>query len=85
MYKRSSDNRYHFEVENVPDAAKVADIVASTGYSDKICLQKVRLESKMQLRLKIFEIKLLSIYSVLDGLRDRRLEVIQDEMLKIVS
>ena len=32
MYKRSSDNGLCFEVESVPDAAKIADmIVASTG------------------------------------------------------
>ena len=53
MYERSSDNGCCFEVESVPDAAKVADvIVACTGYRDKICLNKVRLVSKMKLRLR---------------------------------
>ena len=37
----------------MPDAAKVADmIVTSTEYRFEICLEKVRLESKMKPKLR---------------------------------
>ena len=52
MYKRSSDNGCCFEVESVPDAAKIANMIVAALDRDEICLKKVRLESKMKPRLR---------------------------------
>ena len=41
MYKRSSDNECCFEVESVPDAAKIADMIVQALDRDEICLEKV--------------------------------------------
>ena len=51
MYNRNSDNKCCFGVESVPDVAKVADMLQARD-RDEICLEKVRLESKMKPRLR---------------------------------
>ena len=36
----------------MPDAAKIADMIVATLDRDEICLEKVRLQSKMKPRLR---------------------------------
>ena len=52
MYKRSSDSRCCFEVKSVPHAAEVMDMIVTSIDKKEICLEKVRLESKLKLRLQ---------------------------------
>ena len=53
MYKRSSNNRCCFEVESLPDAPNITDmLVAKALDKNEISLEKVSLESKMKPRLR---------------------------------
>ena len=58
----------------MPDAAIVADMIAPDR--DEICLENVRLELKMKLKLRAESVGVI----VLDGLRDRKLAVIQKKV-----
>ena len=40
MYKRINDNRWCFEVESVPEAAKVADMLVATLDRDENLFRK---------------------------------------------